>query len=164
MPIKAAVLVVHGIGSQSETEFRSEVQDMVDQVQGHFDSTKADPGDLTWLPAYWGDILQPHEDDLWTSLSAKNDMDYGDLRKFIIANLGDATAYQREPGPDPDIYCLIHERIGKNIAELRMQAGGVDAPLIVLAHSLGSYIMSNYIWDQQHPKGYCQNVSPPTAF
>ncbi|MCI0534801.1 MAG: hypothetical protein L0Z50_06210, partial [Verrucomicrobiales bacterium] len=76
----------------------------------------------------------------------------------------DAVAYQREPGPDPDIYCLIHERISQCMAQLRMSTGQADVPLLVIAHSLGSYIMSNYIWDLQNPKAYCKNVVPQTPF
>src|SRR5438132_13395068 len=105
MPKKAAILVVHGIGNQSSIEFRAEMQDMIDDVNGHLNRARANPDDLAWVPGYWGDILQPHEDKLWTDLYATNDMDYIALRKFIISNLGDAVAYQREPGPDPDVYC-----------------------------------------------------------
>ncbi|AHG93433.1 hypothetical protein J421_5898 (plasmid) [Gemmatirosa kalamazoonensis] len=35
---------------------------------------------------------------------------------------------------------------------LRANLGGVDAPLVVVAHSLGSVIVSDYAWDAQHPE------------
>jgi hypothetical protein len=32
-------------------------------------------------------------------------------------------------------------------------AGSADKPIVILAHSLGSVIMSNYMWDEQTGKG-----------
>jgi hypothetical protein len=39
--------------------------------------------------------------------------------------------------------------VARALAHLETVTGG-EAPLIVLAHSLGGHIMSNYIWDMQH--------------
>ena len=39
--------------------------------------------------------------------------------------------------------------------------GDVDAPLVVVAHSLGSVIASDYVWDAQHPEtGRAQGANP----
>ena len=46
---------------------------------------------------------------------------------------------------------LIHQRFQENIAELyQSQLGGRPVPLVVLAHSFGSHIFSNFTWDHQH--------------
>ena len=45
-------------------------------------------------------------------------------------------------------YSQFHRSIRNGLRNLRRRLGG-DKPLIVIAHSLGSVIMSNYIWDAQ---------------
>ena len=47
---------------------------------------------------------------------------------------------------------LLLQREGQAV-DLNGQLPGDDLPLIVLAHSLGGHIMSNHIWDMQHPGG-----------
>ena len=53
---------------------------------------------------------------------------------------------------------LIHERVRATLAELRADTDD-DTPLVVLAHSFGGQIMSNYIWDLQ-----VGHETAPTAF
>jgi hypothetical protein len=48
--------------------------------------------------------------------------------------------------------------VHQEIVDLRKRLGDVDKPLIVIAHSLGSVIMSNYIWDEQVQKGRGQTA------
>ena len=72
------------------------------------------------------------------------------LRKFVINSLGDAIAYlKRVDFQSPDVYGSIHEIVHNRVVELRAALGDEDKPLIVIAHSLGGVIMSNYIWDEQ---------------
>jgi pimeloyl-ACP methyl ester carboxylesterase len=54
-------------------------------------------------------------------------------------------------------YGRIHTIIRDEIAALREDLGGVNRPLVVLGHSLGGHIISNYIWDIQ--KGNA--IAPP---
>ena len=59
---------------------------------------------------------------------------------------------------DPDdMYRQIHNRIHQSLARLRSNLGNQDKPLIVIAHSLGSVILSNYIWDEQTNQGLGTN-------
>ena len=70
----------------------------------------------------------------------------------MINSLGDAIAYlKRVPNQPPDVYLEIHQKVHDVVVDLRSDLGNEDKPLIVIAHSLGSVIMSNYIWDEQNP-------------
>ena len=151
MPAKLGILVVHGMGSQKNPHFADK---MIDEINDRVRGLGLDHLDLAWQPAYWADILQPQEDELWEKLARGHHLGFEPLRKFVLSNLGDAVAYQREPGPYPDVYDLIHIRIHENLVALRAKLGQRDAPLMIMAHSLGSYIMSNYIWDQQQQGSY----------
>lgn len=145
MPKKLAILVVHGMGTQKDEHF---ADDMIDEVNQKVKDIGSDPNDIAWRPGFWASVTQPHENKLWDALSKGGNLDCTKIRKFVINNLGDAVAYQREPGSSSDVYQQIHAVIHGHLVELRHIAGDKDVPLIVMGHSLGSYIMSNYIWDQ----------------
>ena len=71
----------------------------------------------------------------------------------LISAVGDASAYRHVDSPENTAYGLIHERVRGRIKALDDALDVDDAPLIVMAHSLGGHIMSNYIWDMQNPGG-----------
>ncbi|WP_426756172.1 hypothetical protein [Myxococcus sp. Y35] len=75
------------------------------------------------------------------------DLHYPGLRWMLVHFVGDIIAYQTNPA-DPDVYTSIHRKVAEALGRLRAQAGD-DAPLCVIAHSLGSVIASNYFYDLQ---------------
>lgn len=148
MAAKLGILVVHGMGSQKDPHFADE---MTKEVNDRVKKLGFAPGaDLAWQPVYWADILEPHETQLWNALKEDHKLSFEGPRKFILSNLGDAVAYQRQPDSAPDVYQRIHTAVHECIVALHENLGQQDVPLIIMAHSLGSYILSNYIWDRQH--------------
>ena len=98
-----------------------------------------------WREVFWADILQTRQDEYVRYLGDKGAR-WMDVRRFVMHNLADAASY-RKTGDARDLtYFLIHERVHRTIQRLE-QIAGDDTPLIVLAHSLGGHIMSNYIYD-----------------
>ena len=92
--------------------------------------------------------MKRREDELWDELTASHTLRYDRARRFVISSFGDALAYQRMPSQQTDVYRTIHARIREHLGALRDQMGG-DKPIVVLAHSLGSVIVSNFTWDEQ---------------
>lgn len=84
---------------------------------------------LRWLP--WGGQLN-----------------YPTLRWLVVQFLGDAVSYQ-STNDDHELYDRIHARLADSLRKLAEQAGD-DAPLCVIAHSLGTVIASNYFYDLQN--------------
>jgi hypothetical protein len=146
MAPELGILVIHGIGVQKE-DF---AVGFIDEMNGRLTDLGVDPEAVAWEAAFWADLLTPNEDSLWKKLSAAHELDWVTVRKFIINVLADALAYQRNPDEDHDMYRLIHTRVRDHLASLRGKLGGQDKPLVVIAHSLGSVIISNYTWDEQH--------------
>lgn len=158
MAHKLGVLIVHGMGNQ-----RPDYADrMIAELDARIAKLRGARDEIRWKPAYWADVLQRKADGLWRDLSRENDLDAAPIRKFIISSFGDAIAYQRVPGQRKDVYSEIHDRVHAALVGLRRALGDEDRPLIVIAHSLGSVIMSNYIWDRQH--GYQAAEFGGTAF
>jgi len=153
MSRKIGVLIIHGMGSQREgfsTGLREELQDRLGQLESRFE----------WEEIYWAKELKDREDDLWEWMQkAENedkqpiDLDWIPIRKFVVHNFGDAIAYHRDIRKPGSAYSLVHGVIGTSVDNLNKKLNDPKAPIIVMAHSLGAHMMSNYIWDHQHGKG-----------
>lgn len=148
---KLGALIIHGMGDQ-EYGFGD---DMEKELSKRITDLGADPSDVAWQQVLWAPVLKAKQEDLLSDLSAANNLDWVWLRKFVINSLGDAIAYlKRVPSQTSDVYGEIHQIVHDDVAALRTVLGDEDKPLIVLAHSLGGVIMSNYIWDEQHLQGF----------
>ena len=74
------------------------------------------------------------------------------LRWALTYFVGDVVAYQVAPGSDVN-YQAIHRCLDEALAKLGERAP--DAPLCVIAHSLGTVIASDYFYDlQQHKRTF----------
>lgn len=85
-------------------------------------------------------------------LALRNDprvgrLNYPALRWLMMHFVGDAVAYQASPGAR-EVYDQVHVEVARALGRLRQRAGA-EAPLCVVAHSLGSIIASNYFYDLQ---------------
>lgn len=152
MTQKIAVAVVHGVGSQRadfakafatrlKARFADELRDLAD-----------DPGnELQVRGVYWAKILADQERALTTRLEA-SELDWGEARNIMVDLGGDALAYQlnrqRSPDDPPGTYEAVHIAFAGTLRALAHDAGD-DAPLCIVAHSLGTVIASNYLWDLQ---------------
>ena len=147
MAKKLAIAVTHGIGSQQE-DFAEE---LIDELNGCVGDLGKDVDEIAWRSIYWADILAPRQAAYLLEANSSNDLDYVGLRRFVISALGDAAAYRQVDSPQNTTYERIHQRVRDGIKALGDALDEDDAPLIVMAHSLGGHIMSNYIWDMQNP-------------
>jgi pimeloyl-ACP methyl ester carboxylesterase len=157
MSHKLGVLVIHGMGSH-QTDY---AQGMIGEVSRRLAERHSDPDAVCWEPVFWSGALQARQDKLWKRLSGGEDLDFVRLRKFMIGAMGDAVAYLGTPTRRPGTYERIHSIVLGHLKKLRRNLGG-DKPLVVMAHSLGSVIMSNYIWDRQ--QRYRSGVYGRTSF
>ena len=141
------------MGDQEPDYAKPMIQELHNRIFG--DSVGIEDSEIAWEAGYWANAIQNEQEQLWVNLSDNPYMSYTRLRQFVISALGDAIAYQRVPSNKKrnrtNYYALFHRSIKTGLKNLRRRLGG-DKPLIVIAHSLGSVIMSNYIWDAQHGK------------
>lgn len=143
-----AFAVIHGMGAQDETfadEFLRAVRART-LARGMPDDA------LETVAIWWGDLFQGDEDELWTRMTAAHRLDWEWARKFVMSVLADAVAYRRPNPGQYDQYQAIHQRVHERLAELSARTGA-QAPLVVAAHSLGSVIFSDHVWDEQRRRG-----------
>lgn len=151
MSSQVAVLIIHGMGSQ-KSDF---AEATMDEINRRISSKGKDPAKVNWKPVFWADVIEPRQTKFMQDIvkHKDNDIDFIKLRRFVITAMGDAAAYQSIRGKKSSTYSEIHTLVKACVKDLfKNQLGKQACPLIVMAHSLGGHIMSNYIWDiQQKP-------------
>jgi hypothetical protein len=145
MSQKVAVAIVHGVGRQGP----GFAGPMIAALRRRFARAVpgAPPDALAFRPVYWAPVLQAEEDALWGRLQKGGRLCYANLRQFMVDFAADAIAYQPLPG-ETSAYNAVHAVMAKALGGLAAEAGGT-APLCVIAHSLGTVIASNYLYDLQ---------------
>jgi alpha-beta hydrolase superfamily lysophospholipase len=139
------VLVIHGMGSQ-ESYFADPLIEEVSERLG-----KSAAARVAWAPVYWQDILKERQSAYMREAKRNYDVDAIRLRNFVVSALGDAAAYQKVQGSANQTYERIHEKVASSLHNLAdVQLAGAKRPIVVVAHSLGGHIMSNFVWDRQH--------------
>lgn len=140
--MKIAVMFIHGIG-RPDPAF---ADPMMELLRRKF---RSDTGsdDLVMRSAYWSPVLQDAENELWRRMSMGGPMDFIKLRRFMVDFSADAIAYQPAP-KEKRVYEGVHRVLALTLKTLAEQAGP-QAPLVVVAHSLGTVIASNFFYDLQ---------------
>lgn len=151
MPDQIAVAVIHGIGSQGDTRPSQRARRTFSK--GLFLKLKDEMGSnafrrsVVWREIFWADILQRRQ-QAYLDETFQNRIRWPKSRGFVMKSLADAACYRQIPDSAADVYPAIHARVAETVADLESETGG-QAPLVILAHSLGGHIISNYVYDLQ---------------
>lgn len=149
MTTPIAVAIVHGIGNQRENfadEFMMLLANRFSKVVNNANA------ELIFEPVFWAQHLQDIEAELWRRVTA-NDLPLGwkNTREIVMLQfVGDGIAYQPSL-TRRDIYDLIHGVFADALHQLAIRAGET-APLCIIAHSLGTVIASNALYDLQEDR------------
>ena len=151
MGAKLGVLIIHGVGWQA----KGFADAMIKKFNERLRIYGADQAEITCVKIYWHPILSRRENSLLTRLFAEDKTlhcfsSIRWLRKKVTYYIGDVTGYQYVPNKKDEAHDNIHKVVYDSIAELRRNLDNEDKPVIVIAHSMGSVIMSDYIWDRQN--------------
>ncbi len=144
MAAKLGVITVHGMGRQSSTfagQFHRILEQGLAKVGVPF-------GTVAFCSLYWADLVEKREEELWKRMERSGELDWRPLRRFFVHNFADAVAYRRGPAQAGAIYDDIHAAIRTKLRAFSVEIGDAT-PVILVAHSLGGAIMSDYIWDRQ---------------
>lgn len=145
---KIAVAIIHGIGAQKPNFAEPMRKELTKRFAALIEGLTARPAaELVIEPVYWAEVLQAEEDKLWACLAAGSRMNFKALRRFMVNFAADAIAYQPAPR-ERNAYEKIHQELARTLNRLAVTAGA-DAPLVVIAHSLGTVIASNFLYDLQ---------------
>jgi hypothetical protein len=142
---KIAILSIHGIG---------------DQKAGYSDDFHKKLGqnfkncEVKFFEFYWQHLLNDHENYLKRYL---NDLGWRFSRKIAIEYAGDAISYAK----DSVFYKKLHTDLDKKLLEIEKWLDG--GKLCIIAHSLGSVIIFDYIYSIQNPATKSNTLFKATA-
>jgi pimeloyl-ACP methyl ester carboxylesterase len=140
---KVAILVIPGVGKRDEEEYEREVITPLEQrCHDHI-------GDGAVLElVHWTPILREEKERLKRGYNASDpNMNYDLLRRFFVGMITDMIAYQPQ-GSESHTYLQVHREFAEAMDRLSRRAGP-EAPLVIVAHSLGAVIASNYLRELQ---------------
>ncbi len=146
-----ALAIVHGTG-QKEENFADDIIEMLGDLfpaqLAHLPEAVRTEAELVIEPVYWAALPRQIEDEIWERVTAKGDLDHLEWRRFLFNVAGDTLAYQPSEGRR-DLYLSVHRVIAEAFERLAERAGP-EAPLCVAAHSMGTIVAHNYLYDMQH--------------
>ena len=140
---KVAILAIHGMGPKDQSTF----DEFEEKLKQKLKRMKITTDDYSYRTFKYFEVFRERANRVF---ELTEDLNWQFIRYFLTHYLGDALAYQREAGGATRInyYDLIHEKLEKEVTAWRAEIGE-DVPLVLVAHSLGAYIISNYVWDHQ---------------
>lgn len=146
--MRQAVIFIHGVGKQ-QVGYSGELEDHLCNALSDFLDDEGH--NIIFKEVLWAPILQRHQNELWKRVKkgdGKNDLDMVKLRKFMVGFAGDAIAYQNDD-IGSDTYNAIHQTITDELTSIQNELGDEEFELTVVAHSLGTVIASNYLYDNK---------------
>jgi hypothetical protein len=152
---KIGVLVIRGSGG---TGFERQKK-FINKVNKRLAKNGTDTNQLIYEYIDWYEPMQSQQELLLERMFANKELKLKSkiLRKLLITNIADLINYGGKPNSPNQIYEKTQELVHNSINRLQKQLNK-NAPMIILASSMGTEIMNNYIWDRQHegpndPKG-----------
>ncbi|HEY1029464.1 MAG TPA: hypothetical protein VGE28_17770 [Pseudomonas sp.] len=146
--MKLAVAIIHGIGNQLDSrDHEGQHQFAQSLIQGLRLQLGEDSRQVAFQSLYWASVLDKREEAYLAKL-ANEPVTWRWLRRIVTLFLGDAAGYRKVSEAYDTTYQEVHQCLRNGLNALRAQVGP-RTPLLVLAHSLGGHIFSNFAWDQQ---------------
>ncbi len=145
---KIGVIVIHGVGHQHDARpaTSSELtfsKDMARRVRRKLGERATN---MAWREVYWSDILHGRQKAYFEDIRDKTSADAP--RAFVMSALSDAAAYRKTADGSAAIYEQIHARVEMAVRDMETDIGP-NGQILILAHSLGAHVVSNYIYDLQ---------------
>jgi hypothetical protein len=158
------LLFVHGIGRQQPGFSNG----LMDRLNAAYRTNVAKTSRLDFDPliseeAYWDDITQVDQEPLRVQLCYEGLSQYWPsnlVRRYVLDYITDEISYSKHAYA-PRKYKAITGRVDaavKRLNELAKSAGDTPGSLTVIAHSLGSLIASDALYDMMHEGRFPENL------
>lgn len=146
--MKLAVAIIHGIGNQPDSQ-DADGQHAFSQglIRGLRKRLGQEGDAVAFQSLYWANVLDKRELAYLEKLE-QEPVRWRWMRRLVTLFLGDASGYRKVSQAYDTTYEQVHQSVRNGLNTLRAKVGPTT-PLVVLAHSLGGHIISNYVWDQQ---------------
>ncbi len=150
-------MTLHGMG-KTDRDYASQLfQDLREKLGN-------DQGDVTLKSVFYDGDIQEREDAVFGEMLATVDLNWKGLREFVMYSLADAVAIEARRSSERSPYYKAQFEIAKTLLDSQQSLESSSSPVIILAHSLGCQVISNYIWDASQPTEKAAGIwSDPVA-
>ncbi len=146
--MKLAVAIIHGIGTQPDSRDKDGqhtfAQSLIAGLRQHLG---AEADQVAFQTLHWASVLDKRQLAFLDQLRDQP-VRWRWLRRIVTLFFGDASGYRKVSEAYDTTYEEVHQCLRGGLNALRAKVDA-DTPLVVLAHSLGGHIFSNFTWDQQ---------------
>lgn len=146
---KIGILVIRGSGEsgfKKQEKFLGKIYKKLDKNGYPVDQIHHEMVD------WYGPLQGQQESALDRIYAAKIKLRSRATRRLIVTNIGDLITYGGKPNTLSTGYEDTHKLVHQSMMALKNELEE-NAPIIILAASMGTEIISNYIWDRQHAQG-----------
>ncbi|WP_079201995.1 hypothetical protein [Pseudomonas sp. CC6-YY-74] len=146
--MKLAVAIIHGIGTQPDNRDKDGQHAFAQSlIAGLRRRLGAEADHIAFQSLYWASVLDKRQLAFLDQLRDQP-VRWRWLRRIVTLFLGDASGYRKVSQAYDTTYEEVHQCLRGGLNALRAKVDA-DTPLVVLAHSLGGHVFSNFVWDQQ---------------
>lgn len=150
---EVAVAIMHGMGHRDKHFTDGLIEKLDDFLGSGF------KGSVGWIPLHWNDLLGGSQKRYLARTNRNQQMDWSYERDFAIHMVGDIIAFQPTVGVK-NTYEKVHASIASKLMDAWIQQfQRRNVPLIWVSNSLGSHVMSTYIWDTMRDQPYPEIAS-----
>lgn len=145
MSKKLGLMTIHGMGKKDK-EYH---QGLTKRLKKRLGKKLWDQ--ISFESIYYHKEMQDNQNLMWERMKLGRDLDSTFLRKFMLHWFSDAANIQNY-SHDNSMGLYATTQVKKAL-ELVNEGIDDETPIVVVAHSLGNQVLSNYIWDAQKGKG-----------
>ena len=138
-----AVVAVHGMGD-TDKNFDKKLKSRMRGRLGEEHWSR-----VSWNTVYYQPVLQKNQKRVMDATLRMADVDWIKLRRFFLYGFSDAAGMESRPYARNSVYQKIQEAVLKGLDRAWADLDDPRCPLVIVAHSLGCQVISNYIWDAQ---------------
>ena len=152
---EVALITLHGMGKVKD-EYYFDLEDGLKKRLGK-KWTKISFQNVQYAP-----ILQTPQKQLWSDIVSApgNDVDATKLRQFLLFGFGDAGSLEYSAHHDKKKYIDVQKEIQRALTDAYVDLGrDKSKPVVIIAHSLGCQVISNYLWDSGENKYVFENAA-----
>lgn len=149
---KIAIITVHGMGKTPEN--------YADELKNNLQSALAPEwSQISFQSVYYQKLLQSNQSHVFENMQPHISGEV--LREFLLHGFSDAASLESSRGEVKGAYVQAQVQIMIALRKAYAELGGQPAKVVIIAQSLGGQVLSNYIWDAQHPgrSGVWRNIA-----
>ncbi len=142
---KVIVLMAHGMGAITLDAHQKRIQAFKKKIRKQIG--KALNNQVHYASIYYQGVFQRQQNKVFAVM--KPHIDGKGLRRFMLYGFSDAAGYESRAHEENSEYEQVQQKIRHAIDAACEAVGRDDLPVVLIAHSLGGQVISNYIWDAQ---------------